>query len=215
MSQSPSSQPAAAGGLRERNKREKLIRIRRAARQLFERKGFEGATAREICRRAGIGTGTLFLYVRDKRELLFLVFRDEARRLYREAASRVEDEMSLPVAMMCFFSAFIEFYARNPELSRVIAQELFFREHEPETMGALTLEFAGELAKLVEQEQRRARLRADVDTSTVVSACFAHYTFWVQCWLGAKMVSREEAERSLRQALELQLEGLSARGMRC
>ena len=52
-------------GLRERNKREKLVRIRAAARALFAKRGFEATTAREICERAGIGTGTLFLYVKD------------------------------------------------------------------------------------------------------------------------------------------------------
>ncbi len=41
------------------------------------------ATARAICERADVATGTLFLYARDKRELLFLVFRDEVRELLR------------------------------------------------------------------------------------------------------------------------------------
>src|SRR5690606_35807052 len=74
-----------AEGLRERNKREKRARIERAARELFERKGFEAATARAIAARARVGLGTLFLYARDKRELLFLVFAEESRRLFAEA----------------------------------------------------------------------------------------------------------------------------------
>src|ERR1700687_1389220 len=57
-----------AGGLRERNKQEKLERIQHSARVLFTHKGFEETTTREIARRAGVGAGTLFLYAKDKRE---------------------------------------------------------------------------------------------------------------------------------------------------
>src|SRR5262245_47787906 len=68
-------------GLRERNKRDKQQRIVNAARELFREKGFEATTAREVCKRAQIGTGTLFLYVKDKHELLLWAFREDAERL--------------------------------------------------------------------------------------------------------------------------------------
>ena len=81
----PSPPAAAAGGLRERNKRDKWTRIQRAARAIFSRDGFDAATLRAIAARAGVATGTLFLYARDKRALLFLVFQDESRRIFAEA----------------------------------------------------------------------------------------------------------------------------------
>jgi AcrR family transcriptional regulator len=138
----PPSRQHAAEGLRERNKREKLARIRRAARELFEKQGFAGSTAREICRRARIGTGTLFLYVRDKRELLFLVFSDEARELLRAGMARTREEMPLPDALMCLFGAFLEFYARDLALSQVIATEFFYRTGHSAEMTALTEEYS-------------------------------------------------------------------------
>ncbi|MFQ5699859.1 MAG: TetR/AcrR family transcriptional regulator, partial [Myxococcota bacterium] len=127
----PTSSSIQPESLRERSKRAKRARIVAAARKLFERKGFEATTAREICRHAGIGTGTLFLYARDKRELLFLVFRDEARALYRSGLEKAENASSLIDALMYLFGEFIEFYSRRPALSRWILEELFWREHEP------------------------------------------------------------------------------------
>jgi AcrR family transcriptional regulator len=87
--------PTAPDGLRERNKRAKRIRIQRAARELFERKGFEATTARAIAARARVGLGTLFLYARDKRELRFLVFAEESHRLCADADAAV---VAQPVA---------------------------------------------------------------------------------------------------------------------
>ena len=68
-------------GLRERKKREKRARILASARALFAEQGFDETTARQICEHAGIATGTLFLYVTDKRELLLWVFEEDARRV--------------------------------------------------------------------------------------------------------------------------------------
>lgn len=196
-------------GLRERNKREKRARILAAARQLFEQKGFEATTAREICRRARIGTGTLFLYVRDKRELLFLLFRDEARGCYRSGMARAEAESSLPDALMCLFGEFIDFYARNPSLSKLIVEELFQRPQEPESMGALTAEFLGCIEALLAAARERGELRDDVAAEDQIGAFFAHYSFWVQAWLGSGVHTREQAEERLRRAIELQIEGLA------
>jgi AcrR family transcriptional regulator len=196
-------------GLRERNKREKRARILAAARQLFERQGFEATTARQICRRAQIGTGTLFLYVRDKRELLFLVFRDEARGRYRSGMAKAEAQAALPDALLCLFGEFIDFYARNPSLSKLIVEELFYRPQEPESMGALTEEFLACVAALLAAARARGELRDDAAAADQVSAFFAHYSFWVQAWLGSGVCTREQAEAGLRRAIELQIEGLA------
>jgi TetR/AcrR family transcriptional regulator, cholesterol catabolism regulator len=203
-----------AVGRREHNKREKLARIRAAARSLFARRGFEATTAREICERAGIGTGTLFLYVRDKRELLFLTFEEDARRIFAEARAAGARETDLCEKLMAIFSRFIDYYARDPAHAKALLQELFFREHDPDRMGRLTLEFGAHVAELVARAQARGELRADVSPFLTASALFAHYTYWILGWLGAAIVSRAGAEDGLRRSLELQLDGLRARAPR-
>ena len=52
--------PALSIGQRERNKRDKLLRIKNAARELFVSKGYDDTTTREIAIRAGVGMGTVF-----------------------------------------------------------------------------------------------------------------------------------------------------------
>ena len=79
----------------ERKKREKLTRIMRTARQLFERKGFDATTMREIAAKADIGHGTLFLYARSKEDLLVMMFRDEVGRAVDEAIATVPRRRAL------------------------------------------------------------------------------------------------------------------------
>lgn len=208
----PARRRPAAPGLRERNKREKLARIRRAARELFEKKGYQGATAREICRRARVGTGTLFLYVRDKRELVFLVFRDEARELLEAGMARTRQDTPIVEALMCVFGAFLRFYGRNPALTGVLAAEFFDRSRTSPEIASLTQEYLASLARLVARARGRGELRTDVAASEQVGVFFAHYAAAVLAWLGDPAVEIELAERSLRRSLVLQVEGLAPRG---
>ena len=81
-------------GQREKNKIEKLQRIREAARELFVKKGFDETTTREIAVRAGVGIGTVFTYAENKRDLLFLVANDDLDEVTRRAEASVSDDAS-------------------------------------------------------------------------------------------------------------------------
>lgn len=201
---------AGASGQRERNKRAKWARIERAARELFAQRGFEAASMRAIATRARVATGTLFLYARDKRELLFLVFQGESQRIFDAADAASRDDAGLVDALMELFGGFLDFYARNPALSAAILREFFFRPYEPERLGALTREYGARVAARVERARQRGELRSDVPVAIAANQFFAHYAYWVQSWLGSRLVSREEAERRLRESLRLQIEGLRA-----
>jgi AcrR family transcriptional regulator len=51
--------------------------IKDAAAAVFAERGYTGATTAQICRAAGVGSGTLFHYFRDKRSLMVAIFADD------------------------------------------------------------------------------------------------------------------------------------------
>ncbi len=69
-------------------------RIRAAAIELFRERGFDGATLREIARRAGMGASSIYRHVRSKEELLV----DELARLQEDAwlSFRKRDDRNAP-----------------------------------------------------------------------------------------------------------------------
>jgi TetR/AcrR family transcriptional regulator, cholesterol catabolism regulator len=202
---------APTPGLRERNKRDKLRRIAAAARELFEQKGFEATTAREVCKRAQIGTGTLFLYVRDKHQLLILAFRDDSERLL-EGGPRVLSSKGVVDSWMTFFGRFIDFYGERPELARLFIRELSFRpDHEFAEAAALTKKLRDRVEDLARQAQEVGELRADVPLAEITNAVLSHWAFWVHLWLGAEGVRQRNVKKHLRRALELLFDGLRQR----
>src|SRR4051795_12569798 len=91
------------GGLRESNKRDKRERLRAAAWHLFSTVGYEATTTREIARKAGVASGTLFLYARDKQDLLFLVFEERLRVAVDDSFRNLPREGSLNEQLMHIF----------------------------------------------------------------------------------------------------------------
>ncbi len=210
MSPTPASQTTS---LRERNKREKLDRIVAAATELFRDQGFDETTARQISARAGVGAGTLFLYVRDKRELLARIFEPRARRTFERLPVGLAPDEACVDGLMRLFGAFYRLYAKDTEISRLFVQELLFRQDSGESkvrMDALRLQLAERLGAVVHDAQRRGELRKDCSVHELADAFGAHYVMWLQLWLGAGLVGPRTAERRLRAALELQLAGLAA-----
>ena len=55
----------------------KRAAIQEAAAVVFAERGYAGATTAEICRAAGIGSGTLFHYFGDKRSIMLSIFADD------------------------------------------------------------------------------------------------------------------------------------------
>jgi AcrR family transcriptional regulator len=191
----------------ERSKRDKLDRIKRAARKLFGRKGFEATTTREIAAAADIGVGTLFLYAGTKEDLLVLLFREDMSRVVTDAFASMPARPVLE-QVLHLFGAMIALHERDRGLARVFVRELPFvkdRRHGVAEMVATQL--AG-IANLIEQAKSRGELRADVPAARLAHSLFALFFFQLQRWLGSDPVTSRKRDERLRGALKLQLNGL-------
>jgi AcrR family transcriptional regulator len=116
--------PDATGlPLRERSKRARRARILAAARTVFSEHGYETATTREIAERADVGRGTVFLYARDKRDLLLMIVNDDLDRL-TEHPHVFDHTPPLEDQVVAFFAPRYAFWGREPQLSRAALREI-------------------------------------------------------------------------------------------
>src|SRR5512138_815966 len=207
-------QKAAAGGLRERNKERKREALVRAGRALFLAKGFEETTTRAIAAKAGVASGTFFLYFREKRELLFHLFRDEISRVQEEAFATEPKEAPLVARLTHVFGRFYGWYARNPRLSRVFLKELIFQEEdEAHPMMSFTMAFIVRLAELVADAKARREVRASVDAMQAATQAVALYMLGLIAWFNGVVPSPELTLAQVEAQLELLMTGI-ARGKR-
>lgn len=135
-----SGSAAARGGRRERNKQEKLERILAAATTLFAEHGVSEVTTQQIADLADIGTGTLFLYARNKGELLLMVqnsLYEAALAKGRTAAAAIEDPHD---AVMAILRPIVECNRAHVENGRTYLREMVFGDvAEPHHAAALQI----------------------------------------------------------------------------
>ena len=203
------SEPAQIS-LRERNRADKLARILAAGRELFSRDGFDATTTRAIAQQAGIGTGTLFLYFPEKRDLLLRLFKDDIEPVHRAAVAALEADLPLLDAVLRVFRSLYDYYARDPRLSRMFLSELAFLDPaRGADLALFTLEFLQAIARLVASARDRGELAREIEPLAVARTMFRLYYAVLIEWISGVIPSPAAAELELRASLSQLLRGIA------
>lgn len=197
---------------REARKEDKRARLRDAAWALFTSTGYDATTTKAIAEQAGVASGTLFLYARDKADLLFLVFHE------RLAAAVDEGLRSLPAGaplleqLMHLYAGFFRVYAVAPEVARAFIRELPGADGpNAQVVNQLTKSLLSHIGGLIQRAQANGEIAVDVPPMLLAQNTFGLYFMAVLTWL-SKLTTLEGAlDPLLRSSLALQLRGLGPR----
>jgi AcrR family transcriptional regulator len=196
-------------GRRAANKEDKRRRLKAAAWELFQSQGFQETTTKDIARRAGVGSGTLFLYASDKADLLFLVLHDRLEVAVDEGLRSVDHDAPLLDQLMHVYSGFFSVYREAPDIARHFVKELpGANGPNAARVNGLTLSLLGQLGALIEAAQRRGEVRADAQPHLFANITFSLYFYALLSWLGG-FVPFEGALPVLRQLLDQAFRGVS------
>ncbi|GCE11940.1 TetR/AcrR family transcriptional regulator [Tengunoibacter tsumagoiensis] len=197
--------------LREQNKQRTFASIKQAAKSLFEQKGYEATTTREIAELAQIGTGTLFLYVKDKAELLILIYTDALKEIIASVFATLPEDGLLLDGLMHIFSSFFRFYERDLANARFFLKELLFyvsEQNDHRSFDPLNEHFVTQLAHLIQQAQERGAINQNINPHLAAHSFYALYFAAVTAWLGNILLSDLDVLDQLRAAFDLQIKGM-------
>jgi TetR/AcrR family transcriptional regulator, cholesterol catabolism regulator len=192
---------------RERHKAAKLERIHAAARRIFERKGFDRASIKEIADAADVAVGTIFLYAKSKEDLLVMCFRDEVGNAMSEGF-RTVPRSALLDQVMHVFGVMIAHNLKNLDLARVFTREIPFAVGARHGVKEVMDLFHRRMEALIERAQEAGEIRADVSPAKLSLNLWALYFNFLLRWLGSGRRSPDELLPGLREMLELQLQGV-------
>jgi AcrR family transcriptional regulator len=200
-------------GLRERNKLDKLRRIKDAASELFVKKGFDDTTTREIAVRAGVGLGTVFVYATTKRDLLFLLVTDELQEVIDHAAGLVRPGRPMLENLLKIFRAHYRYYARQPALSRLALREMTFYATGPQAKKFLKTreQLISLIGQVVDMAVEQKSIAPAEDSQTVAWVIFSIYQIEVRRWLSGDDLDITRGIARVRRQLTLLINGLSPR----
>jgi AcrR family transcriptional regulator len=198
---------------REAKKEDKRRRIREAAAELFRVQGYEATTTRSIAERAGIATGTLFLYVRDKDEALALVYGDEVDEVLDAALESRPSRLRFVRGVVHRLHGLYDLYARHPELAlRFVRRIPTLEDAEKSAHDGRNQRFVALLRDEVTRAIGSGELRADLDVELATRTLFAVVRVLVFSWLAASPVNVDEGLRELEATLRFLVTGMGAKG---
>ena len=195
---------------REKKKLATRERIRAAASELFARHGYGAATMRQIAKRAHVGLGTLFNYAEDKRDLVFLIFNEELNATTDVALASPRTRDAPLDQLMAIFRAHYQWLATQPELARILLQELTFYSSgkQAATFHSIRKRLIDGIENLVKQSQDKGKLRKDESAAVIARHIFFVYSASLRWWIAAPSPDPNKGVADLRRLLKLQFEGL-------
>ena len=204
---------AAEPSLRERNKAERRRRILEAARAVFLEHGYEDATTREIATRAGVAVGTVFVYARDKRDLLMTIVNDDLEAVTDASFASLDGDEPFLDKLIALFEPRYRYWVRDPELSTFALHETASARvkevpSETERFYRRRHRVLGKIVELVATEQRARRLGTPDDPETIALFLMGTYLAHARFWLSERDPQVPDGIARLRRQLELAMNGL-------
>ena len=190
-------------GLRASQKEATGKAVLEAAREEFERVGFEAANLRAIAARAGVSAGTVLHHYGDKRELLHAALFDDLDETLRRALAGLGPG-PLEKQLSELTRAVFGYYQRRPKLSRTLLKEsLFADEPWARKFTAQAGMVHGALARLATEASTRGELRPDADGALFAAAYLSFFYFALISWVqGAPPSPVSMVEHLVHQHLE-------------
>jgi TetR/AcrR family fatty acid metabolism transcriptional regulator len=163
---------------------DKRRRILDAAVRVFARKGYFAARVSDIAKKAGVADGTIYLYFRNKEDLLVRLF-DEVMSVHvEEARSAVRALPSAPDRLRAIAERHLAVLGENRDLAAVFQVELRQSTRFMERFTASWLRgYFALLDEVIEQGQRDGSLRADVSRKVAAKVLFGALDETVTSWL--------------------------------
>jgi AcrR family transcriptional regulator len=121
MTTPSSDRPAIS---RREQKAKTRERIFEAARALFERRGFDGATMRDVAAEAGVATGTIFTHFPDKGALLIATLLEDLAETDRRILETLPGS-PIRAQIIHMAAAGFGYWCRRPELSATLLREMY------------------------------------------------------------------------------------------
>jgi TetR/AcrR family fatty acid metabolism transcriptional regulator len=176
MTAHSSESPRPAGDKRER--------ILDAAERVFARRGFYNARVAEIAREAGVADGTIYLYFKNKDDLLISLFESRMERVNAALAAAMTGAADARSKLEAFLRAYTDMVRSHPNVAEVLTVELrqsskFMKEYANPRFG----DFLKLLSSVIAEGQRSGEFSTAVPPAIAARAIFGILDELALSWL--------------------------------
>jgi len=166
---------------------DKRERILQAAERVFAKRGFFAARVSEIAKDAGVADGTIYLYFKNKDDLLISLFEARMHQVNDELRAQVAKEKTPLAQLRAFIRRYLQLVADEPAAAEVLTIELrqsskFMKEYENPQFADFLLLLGG----IIAAGQERGELDAQVPSHVAARMIFGMLDELSLAWVLAR-----------------------------
>lgn len=197
---------------RERARHDKRERILAAAVKVFAERGFYNAKVSQVASEAGVADGTIYLYFKNKDDLLIETFEDRMQWINERLREGIVEERSALENLRHFVRMHLLLAVHARDLAEFITVELrqsskFVKEYK----NTKFIEYLNILAGVIIRGQEEGVLRPDIDARLAARALFGVLDeVMLTLVLARKQPTEEQIDQHAAQDELLHLGGLLA-----
>src|SRR5580700_7909253 len=169
----------------------RLAEILAHATEVFCKKGYEGASMRDLSRATGMSLAGLYYYFESKERLLFLIQKHTFTTIVEKLKGRLENVADPEQRIRIFILNHLEYFVSNQQGLKVLS-------HEDESLkNGLSTEIAGIKREYYRiclglMEDLRAKRGLDFNPRTAVMSLFGMIN-WIYTWYNPRVDGNAEA----------------------
>ncbi|MBF0492773.1 MAG: TetR/AcrR family transcriptional regulator [Deltaproteobacteria bacterium] len=157
----------------EKHQSDKYQKIIQAATHVFASKGFYNAKVSDVAREAEVADGTIYLYFKNKDDILISIFEESIDRFIKAAHDKLEG-VNDPVAKLQYFiELHLELVEENQDVAQVLQIELrqstkFMKEYAAQKF----MDYLAIISEAIEEGQKQGLFKKGIQASIVKRAIF-------------------------------------------
>ena len=191
--------------MKDENKRQKIIK---AAVKVFAEKGFYNSRVSEIAKEANVADGTIYLYFKNKDDILISLFEEEFGQIVENMRKELEKEKDALQKIRQFANMHLSIVAKQQKLAEVLGVEVrqstkFMKEY----VNQPFIEYLNLIRSVIIAGQESGLIRKDLTPGIMKRAVFGALDEMARYW-----VLSAKKKHSINEAA-LQISEVFIRGM--
>jgi len=166
--------------MKDDNKHQKIIR---AAVKVFAKKGFYNARVSEIAKEANVADGTIYLYFKNKDDILISLFEEEFGKVVDNMRKELEQEKDALQKLRRFAFSHLNIITKQQHLAEVLGVEVrqsskFMKEY----VNKRFIEYLNLIRAIVVEGQEMGLIRKDLTPGIMKRALFGALDEMTRYW---------------------------------
>jgi len=163
------------------NRKEQIID---AAIKVFAGKGFYNATVADVARTAGIADGTIYLYFKNKDDLLISLFETKMEKILDRFTTALPETLPAKEKLSRFIQLHLQLIEEDQNLAEVFQVELrqsskFLKDYHNQKF----IDFLNVIGQIIKEGQRSGEFRNNIRINTAKLAVFGAVDEIARQWI--------------------------------